>query len=876
MRFHWGLLCLLFLGGVKAHAHTYNFAASNERIFQLTLGNGYLLADALLAFEEESGLYLPFDELASALGFAVIAHPNQGRVEAVLRTEDERLVLDLKACDLRMGSSHIQGKKFKETCSFGQVFEDEFYISKTLVSRWLQIEIEIQSLRARMLVRSERQLPVERVLEEEESRKFRLARNFHNKKGERGVLSDAKKNEIGGPYFDVNLYSQSTFGPDDKGFHQRGVNGTASFEYKNFENSLLYSLTPEQNIRTQYTLSRHRTEGEYLGPLRYTQLRAFDVHLPQVSGITNSRRGHGVVISNQPLEYSGDFSSTSIRGVTEANWIVELYQAGILVAAQNSDEFGNYEFEAVSIFHGKNIFKIVSIGPQGQRRETYRTYAVDSSHPGKDNVYYSLSAAKTDTGNEVAFISDLGLTSRLSWNSRLLGNCHIDESCRWYWGSGLKAHFELVSSSIDYILGPEQQSYIKPQLSFLFANSALDLSYAYFDELETPVYPKFGDAFLEHQAQVLLSKSIHWGFLPFVLRGENVFSVYQDLEQPLVESKLAILMTIRGWHLQLALERRDGLMSSWVFREQLEYVVGADRWKLQFLQTSRETNSAFMEYSRRTSDGRWSWSLSANHEFSTDRLIGRYSVARKFHNLWVGSELSSDFQNEITLMLNMSTALSLDSHKSQIHQSSRGIGHGSMLVIHVCEDDNFNGVCEADERPVEGVILYLNNRSRKLVSNSRGQIYIDHLSAFSNYEVNVDVGSVSHLDLQSTKDNFYIYSEPLRTYRLDVPLHRIIEFDGVIEYENDNEASSLPVKNRNIILRSLQTGQDYLGRTEFDGYFLIEGLRPEEYQVIVELREGEELSPQLEMINFGDEDTPQMLSIDFKIKKGEVPLRTSP
>jgi len=121
------------------------------------------------------------------------------------------------------------------------------------------------------------------------------------------------------------------------------------------------SLQP-QSLR--FTAYRNDHTGGLLGPLKATQVAIGDVQTQAGQLIGQTSVGRGAFVSNQPIGRISRFSTTTLRGTLPNGWDAELYRNGQLLAFQQSNGDGRYEFLDVELFYGRNELEVVLYGPQ--------------------------------------------------------------------------------------------------------------------------------------------------------------------------------------------------------------------------------------------------------------------------------------------------------------------------------------------------------------------------------------------------------------------------------------------------------------------------------------------------------------------------------
>ncbi|MEO1731979.1 MAG: carboxypeptidase-like regulatory domain-containing protein, partial [Pseudomonadota bacterium] len=108
------------------------------------------------------------------------------------------------------------------------------------------------------------------------------------------------------------------------------------------------------------------------------------------------RAGRGGFISNRPVESASVFEQIDLRGILPNGYEVELYRNGVLVGSIANAVNGQYEFLEVPVDYGLNVFRLVFFGPQGQRREEVRRITVGDGRLAKGDLEYEVGVIQRD------------------------------------------------------------------------------------------------------------------------------------------------------------------------------------------------------------------------------------------------------------------------------------------------------------------------------------------------------------------------------------------------------------------------------------------------------------------------------------------------
>jgi|GEM_PF-5346793 len=807
---------------------------NNELIYEVLLANGYRAQESLLLLQDAAGLLLPIGELSQALGIPLTFFPEQGKVKGRFRPEEDEFVLDIKNCIFIKGSFAQQGSISNNKCSLGIFYLDDIFISSEKIEEWMNIEIRHFPLKSRVVLESQTPLPIENKLEEDIHRKYILAKSAGRKKDQtKKTQQDATQLTWGGPYADLNAYYQVNSQKQTQAQHRLGLGAATGVEWHGWENNFRfnYDQGEEKGFNSRYTLSRNSEETQHFVFIPYRQFQAFDIYSPSFAGARNSRLAQGFYISNQPLSYSSQVASREIRGLTEPNWTVELYQSGVLSAASRSNELGEYVFENIPVFYGNNNFKVVSIGPQGQRREETRSYSISNNQPQQGQFYYALSAAQSHLSNDVILDTNYGLGNNWNVGSRALWSQNlIDPSqTQIYFGNRVGAYFESLSPTLDFVNDNKGAHYINPRIALPWTQGSFDLNYYKFSEFESEIFQKYRSSFLDERYELsgLFSLPIHH---PVTLRFISSLNRYESLDLSYNENKLFLLTGILGTQVQLGAEHLKGDTSYWTLNEQIQKSFSRSIVKLKLEHDTNGLNSIENEITLRSASRKFHTRFLLAHNFRSEENTAIVAVSRDFEKLRWGFDVSASDLGKLSAMTTLSTSLFADTYHSQLRSTSRNLSEKANAIIEVCMDTNYNEKCDEHEAKASSIAFQINNRSESLYSDEEGILFLAGLAPYSSYQLALDGNKLFEERLKAPQSSYQIYTESGRSYQLSIPLRYSLEMDGLLEIIDRNGKLS-PAKNRILELVHIESQKKFEARSEFDGYFLFEDLVPGEYEI---------------------------------------------
>lgn len=349
----------------------------------------FLLSDGFIAYDYAGTLYVPLGQLMSALEFPIFVAPDSKTASGTF-LDERAFELDLDA-----GVVRSDGDRFSLFPTDVIQDIDDIYVKQESLSAWFPLQLEFSSKEQLIKVSADEPLPVEqRFLREQRYGGLgagnRDKRSFPRHQTPYG-LADV-------PFLDVSLSTDyidtPLAGAEWRSSHSFLLTGDLAYM-----NATL-SLSGDNNdaLRdARFTLDRSDPDAGLLGPLSASQVQIGDTFSPQLPLSARSARGRGMVISSFPLQSISEFDRVTLRGELPSGWEIELYRNDILLDFQRGRTDGLFEFEDVELTGGMNLLRLVSYGPQGQRRVEERRFFIGAGlvRPGK--FHYRLSALQNDS-----------------------------------------------------------------------------------------------------------------------------------------------------------------------------------------------------------------------------------------------------------------------------------------------------------------------------------------------------------------------------------------------------------------------------------------------------------------------------------------------
>lgn len=269
---------------------------------------------------------------------------------------------------------------------------NELYISTELFAHLYPASLEIDLDRQRLLFKADGPLPMDLARERERLRNRLLTEAITDSPPK----AEFPYRPVGRIAGDLNLdYYRRSLEPQNvsHSLSTLDYDGLLVSEFA-YNTGVLFFRGDRENLTdARLRLGRESPDGNIWGVPGLTSGYLGDVNgtgLPLVGALS----GRGGVVGNHPLNRPDQFDQTTLEGDAPAGWEVELYRGPELVAFGQVKPDGRYRFEDVPLLFGRNNFRVIFIGPQGQLREKSRTYTVGNNITKPGEIQWRLFAGE--------------------------------------------------------------------------------------------------------------------------------------------------------------------------------------------------------------------------------------------------------------------------------------------------------------------------------------------------------------------------------------------------------------------------------------------------------------------------------------------------
>ncbi len=345
--------------------------------------------DTVIAYGTRGGLYLPLGALARQLDLAISVGDDGNYASGWFLSENRRLTINL-----REGTAETGGKPVSLAKGDAVAFDGELYVRAERIGDLLPLTVTPDLRDQSITIKTAEPFPFEqRLAREAERARLGNEQSSAANAERRFPREDTPWLPISVPMADVEAraVSDSTLGERV----ETDLRLAGDLAWMSAQVFLTHS-TRDGLTAAHIELGRVDPDADLLGPLHATAFALGDVATTSLPIGLRGVAGRGGTLTNAPVEAASVFDKVDLRGQLPDGYEVELYRNGVLVGSTRQAINGQYQFLQVPVDYGLNLFRLVFYGPQGQRSEEVRRISVGDGRLAKGQVVYTLGAVQKD------------------------------------------------------------------------------------------------------------------------------------------------------------------------------------------------------------------------------------------------------------------------------------------------------------------------------------------------------------------------------------------------------------------------------------------------------------------------------------------------
>lgn len=823
----------------------------------------HVLAEAITTYQEGRETFLPLGELARLLTLAIRTQPGQGTAEGFVLSEARGFSLNVAQARVTLAE---QTQGFDPALI--RLRSDDIYVASSLMSRWLPLDFVVNLSSLTLQVQPRERLPLQARLERERrgARAGARSAGYEDPGYPRQPITYRL---LGVPFIDQNLGFDIRSG---QGNRQTNAQYTAYLtgDLLGMESALFVSSSKQNpSPDARFTLARHDPDAGLLGPLRARSVMfGSGVLVPSVANIASSRpagNGHGLALSNRPVDQPTSFDRHTLRGDLPPGWDVELYFNDVLVGFQASRADGRYSFDDQPLAYGPNEFRLVFHGPLGQQRVERQSFLLEQSSTRPGEFYYSLAQHRDGAGQSRSMAQfEWGLNKHLTGTGGFVrlpappGTASLGTPAgssnsadgQLYRTLGLRAFWRSFIFSSDFVRSPNggwlNESGLKTRLGSVAVGYSRTLLHDFSSELYLP-----GANALRSRDQLRLDGAIPAGWLPRL-------PVTLELQREQFElGRISLALT--------------GRVAAYVHRTSISNQLS---WQSSGASTSA---SGVLQLSRRVGDiglnGQLGYGLKPEAKLETIALSGDKRLGEAYllnlglarsvgsketllsaglnkslGNYGLGLSTSYSSRGVFAVGLQLFMAMGWEPRQRQWRFDALPKADSGAASVRVFLDDNANGLMDAGEEPIENVALTVNGNLAPLRTNAAGMAWLDRLPTRQHVDVALSTETLEDPYWVPQRKGLRLVPRPGHVAEFDFPVILTSEIDGTVYLVDKRTKRGIG----DVVLELLDRDRRVVSATKssFDGYYIVPAVAQGRYR----LRVSPEQLKQFDLSDPGERD----------------------
>ncbi len=812
------VFCFLFWSTPRsAHARAIILTDESQRVMTARLLDGRVINSDFQTHLIEGAWYVPGGELFHHLGLVVEVIPAEGLIQGEFLGNGRKFKLSSKECTLQ----DVLGRSLEFRCHQAIVHEDDVYLATDLVEKLLPLRLRVNSYRSEVIIDSPEELtPI--TSSESRTRQGRLDPGYPR--------IEPQEEGLDGVFVDQQLtYVSDTTaaGRVDELRHDTVLSG----ELLGMETSYFVNGRKDKFTRQRLTLAKHSSDGSLLGPLGAREIQLVDVNFPSVPMIGGGGLFRGGLVSNFPANVgsSSQYGTHDFTGDLAAGWEVELYQNDVFIDRRTSVA-GRYEFMNVPLNFGVNRFRLAFYGPQGQRREGYETYSLESSFLQPGEQAYRLAFAD-DLGANARWLMQYDRSVGKSFNlfsaaSRFSSNLAVAEPVIY----GLLGGRALVQDFLMTLAGASTERggvAVASDVQMPLKTATMGLGYTRLSNFNSEYY-KPDPIHLDPQDIYRANLTFDLFSLHTLRLGlETSQTIYRDgFRRDLLTNRASTQTGPIKWFNTINLDRSAVIAMTGELASQVS--IRQTDLRLTFGYDERTVNTAAFDLKNRITDLSTvglSWTEALRQNLRKHVL----SLTRQFDAFALTANASVDNQGGWGAGALLSYSLAREPRTNTWSVLPRPQALLGSISIYVFHDQNQNGMQDAGEPPVEGAEVVLNQQDTGIKTGKDGIAVLTGLPVQDPADVTLSLASFDSDRMAVFPKGARVYPRAGKMIKVDFTVEAAGEIGGLIRVrlrggENRKRGIRLRLEKKDYELVRDVT-------SDSDGFYLFSDLTPGTYKI---------------------------------------------
>jgi hypothetical protein len=757
------------------------YAEHDWRILRLQLSNRLILSDGLEALYRDGSMFYSIRDICAAIGCTAVPRKN-GKIRG-LNSFNKSFVIDTKNSDDVVA------------------VEGLFYLQSNLIEDNLEIKLRHFPLRSLIVIETKKTLPIVAKNKRKTAWKMRDSQGQDESK----KRSDIVRNLNGVHLADLNLALQGKPGQTSAGLDGIVVNEGLYGRF--ISNFTLHKA--QQEIRSVYRYLFDQSVSSELYP---KQISVGHIYADIPEELGTFRGEWGIKIDNYEMNQSQFSGSHSFQGFVGVGWEIEVYRNGIKEAYVSSDANGSFKTQEILLKPGRNDFRLVKIGPQGQLLQ--QNIVIKTLGDQNKKFLYRM---QTVTGIDDS-VATIGLSTAINNNLSLgLEALRIDraQQINQFMIPSLVAELGRMSLYHRGIINQDSNNLLKHRMSYDLNDLRLFAEHNKNNRFEGGPIGKIGYQYATNFGAEFFVDS---HFLSRVVFGVDQTRRTDEQVQRSYFMKGA--SAIGNLHFSEQLKLTESQI------EQNEFSISLYQpyltLRLAHILNRNSSNLALLELSKNIQK----WNARIYYSQKYDDRIYKVSLSRIFDEMRLGAQVSYG-HGEPSFVLSASTSIGLSASGKLMH-SAKSLTQEHIVEVRSYVDSNENGDQDSDEPYVD--IKYLLD-GRKI---SKSKLMVgSHTIAISAHRethiLSVDKRTIEDPSLSvAGSEDIMITAVPGGSQKVVFRLIRRYDIDGYL-LKKSGQNCDIGVSHQNLVLKNMNSSRQI--KTFYDGYFIFEKIPKGDYSL---------------------------------------------
>jgi hypothetical protein len=809
----------------------------------------YKLEDILPTYQRKDYLLVPLGLLSEILDLAIDVDIGSGIATGFVFNEDNTFHLDTSR-----NEATLKGISKPYNKALVYVLDDDIYIDARLLSQWFDININADLFSSTVKINSKNSFPfIVRLEREEKIAKTRSRLNadipyypYHYEPYDMWNV----------PFIDQTFEATSRHSDTDTSNTIRSTTYMTS-DLLGMESSLYLFATNDDVLDDfRFTMGKKDPESRLLKFANASEYAMGHITEPSLKNITiPGDQEPGLLISNFPLDRQSEYDRHRFRGDLLPGWEVELYHNDRLIGYQSIPVDGQYDFEDIPLLFGRNYFRLVFYGPQGQVREQERVFELGQSLTQKGKHYYRALVSDNENGGSRATVQyDVGLSKQIS-ASFIGASIPLDVSTTSteqhnYVQAGLRGFWESFFISIDLIDDTTGGEAINLDLQTGIGTTVLVFKHTLLNNFFSEEYRISNDEF-KSDTQFRIDTAIPPSYLPRIPFSLELNLSDFDSGNDRNELINRLSLQTHGLSLNNQLTFIQNAITQNSFTGAFGLSSYVDRYGIRGtinyeFQPTNEITSIDATI-RPPLYKKYQFTYGLNHSLRNDLTEFNASASKAVgkYNLSLGARYNTD--DVISLDARFSIGLGREPRKDTWQATSLAIAGRGSVSTRVFLDNNQDGLFNGNDEVIENVGFTINEGYQKTRTNKDGIAFLTGLSEHKPVNIAVAKNTLDDPLWTPALDGIRIVPRPGQAMQLDFPIFTSGEIDGTVLLTKEDK--TIPAGRVKIEAVNSKGQVIRTTTTEYDGFYVLTNVPLGDYIVRVSPTQLDKLNLESEVVS---------------------------